>query len=218
MRAIILTALIALTAFPALAQTPRQFEWPQTDPHAIPDARLNCVIQSARDDAREAEGKARAGHGVAGQAERVTGLRIAIGRGPQPITVADGVVMKAVPWGDAEGAQLGTLTWTDGAVLTGAVSQSLGVFKPAPESSLKEFRGWMYFNDPATGVFEFKTGERFTGSYNAGTNASGVYESADGSRRFIGEIDFDGGSFLPVVGQVYDRSGKVIAVVRRPHS
>lgn len=126
--------------------------------------------------------------------------------------------MSAVPYGDDGGAMFGELSWANGAKLTGVVNNGMGEYEPAPESSLRRFSGWVWgvtnpVPVPMRGEFEFRNGERFTGSYNAGSNASGVYVSADGERRFVGEIDFEAGSYRPMRGQLEDRRGRVLAVV-----
>lgn len=203
----------------ALAQAelfPERFEWPSEDPSTIPDARLGDDLEQARGEAREAAQRAREARLVAGQARRLVALRETVGRGPQATTIGDGVVMRAV---DAGAGLRGTVEWADGSILTGAVAAGLGDFEPSPESALSEFEGWVYgttapIPTPMTGVFLFKSGDQFTGSYNAGTNARGVYVSSSGDRRFVGEVNFEAGGYLPIRGQVEDSRGRVLAVVR----
>lgn len=215
MRAVVVAAVIVL-ASPAAAQSslyPTQFAWPATDPQAIPDARLGDIISEARREADESAGQASEGRAAAGQARRLVAVRSAIGRAPQRVIVGDGVVMAAVPYGDAGGEMFGTLAYSSGAAFTGSVNSSIGEYSGAPESSISRFRGWVYANEPMTGVFEFKNGETFTGSILAGSNASGIYVSADGDHRFVGIVDFTGGAFRPVRGQVEDRRHHVLAVI-----
>lgn len=197
---------------------PDRLEWPQPDPYAIPDARLRDVLASAKEDARKAASEAHAGGRAAGQARRITGLRNAIGRGPQPQIIGDGVVMSAVPYGDDGGTMFGELAWANGGKFVGVVSSAIGEYVPPTESALARFSGWVFgpaqsAPTPMTGEFEFKNGERFTGSFNAGSNASGIYVSADGERRFVGTIDFLAGSYRPMKGQLEDRRGRLLAVV-----
>ena len=196
------------------------FNWPAVDEYAIPDARLSSVIGQARSEEEDARQRAREAQIVAGQARRLVGLRSAIGRGPLPVTIGDGVTASAVAYGDQGGAQLGTVSWNSGASLTGHLDSATGEYTPSPESSLSAFRGWVWGLEnatptPMTGRYEFDNGDTFLGSYNTGSNASGVYRSADGERVFVGTINFELGGFYPVQGYMEDRTEKkVLAVVR----
>lgn len=217
--ALAVVTMMVVAASPALSQDySRTFEWPSVDPHAIPDARLRNVLASATEEARQAADYSRQGTTAASQARRLVGIRTAIGRGPQPQTVGDGVVMAAVPYGDEGGSVFGELTWANGATLTGALSVSMGAYDPPIESSVQRFTGFVWgatnpVATPMTGHFDFKSGDSFLGSYRTGHNAIGVYASADGSRRFVGEIDFSAPAFRPLRGNLMDRDGRTLAVV-----
>jgi hypothetical protein len=75
-----------------------QFEWPATDENVIPDLRLNEVVDEAKEEAREAEGRAKDGRLHAGQASRRSGLRSAVGLKTSPATIDDGTVISATPY------------------------------------------------------------------------------------------------------------------------
>lgn len=210
---------LASSAYSSLAQDfSRTFDWPAVDAQAIPDARLREVLASAIAEARQASEYSRQGEAAASRASRLVRLRSAIGRGPQPQTVGDGVTMAAVAYGDQGGAMFGDLLWASGAKLTGALTESMGEYIPPEESSVRRFAGFVTGTTnpdatPMTGEFEFKTGDRFLGSFMTGRNAIGIYSSADGGLRFIGEIDFSAPAFRPLRGNLLDRQGNTLAVV-----
>ena len=154
----------------------------------------------------------------AAQTKRLVGIRSTIGRGPKPVTVADGTVVFAVPYGNTAGTLYGTITYANGASLIGVVGDGTGVYTADEFSGLSEFRGWVWGAAssspvPMTGIFDFKNGESFTGSYLTGTNAIGIYSSNDGNRLFVGEIDFQGGAIRPIKGIMQDRRGHLLALV-----
>ena len=193
--------------------------WPEDQPGVIPDARLYERVRAARQEAHEASGRASDAQAVAGQARRRLAARRMIGRSARPQMIDDETIMTAVPYASEQGPMLGVVTYPDGANMTGEFGSDLGIYDPAPESAMTAFNGWVFgaasaYPQPMTGVFEFKNGERFIGSYLAGSNARGVYRSSDGQRRFVGEIDFTGGRWRPVAGIVEDRRGRLLAVVR----
>lgn len=209
MRALILVcALAASFPVPAFAQ----FAWPDADTGSLTDAGLTSDIQIARGDAQAAEREARIGDASAGQARRTIALRSALGRGPEPERVSDGLTRLFVR---DEGVMLGTLTWESGVRFTGDLSEMFGVYEPEPDSQLLRFSGWLQRARPMTGVFEFRNGDEFRGQYNLGSNASGTYTEAGGERHFIGLIDLSAGVYRPLRGFVEDRRGRVLAVVRQ---
>lgn len=213
---------LAAVGSPSLSQDfSRSFDWPNVDDQAIPDARLRDILIAAVDEAEQAAEYSRQGISAASRANRLVRVRSAIGRGPQPQIVGDGVTMSAVAYGDEGGSMFGELAWASGATMTGALSQSMGEYRPPLESSVQRFTGFVFGTTnpdavPMTGDFEFKTGDHFVGSFNTGRNALGVYASADGALRFVGEIDFYTPAFRPIRGNLLDRNGRTLAVVREP--
>ncbi len=220
--AIALSMAAASLGPPALSQDfSRGFDWPAMDAQAIPDARLGAVLESAIQEARQAAEYSRQGEAAASRANRLVRLRSAFGRGPQLQIVGDGVTMEAVSYGDEGRALFGDLSWASGAKLTGSLSESIGEYQPPEESSIRRFAGFLTGTispdaTPMTGEFIFKTGDQFFGSYLTGRNALGVYASANGEFRFVGEIDFTAPAFRPLQGNLVDRNGRTIAVVRMP--
>lgn len=197
---------------------PAGFEWPATQAGAVPDLRLSDVLRDARSEAREAQGRSREAQQAAGQARRRAALRGFVGLGMQPVTVDSGTVMRAVPYHWNDGPMLGEISYATGATMTGVFGPNLGVFISAPESPVAEFRGWVQSAASAhpyamVGVFHYRNGERFSGCYCAGNNARGVYQAADGQRRFVGMVDFTGENPRPLQGIVEDRQGRLLAVV-----
>ena len=197
---------------------PAGFDWPATQAGVIPDLRLSDVLRDARNEAREAQGRSREAQQAAGQARRRAGLRGFVGLGAQPVTVDSGTVMRAVSYHGSDGPMLGEISYASGATMTGVFGPNLGVFVSAPESPVAEFRGWVQSAASAhpyamVGVFHYRNGERFSGCYCAGNNARGVYEAADGQRRFVGTIDFTGDRPRPLQGIVEDRQGRLRAVL-----
>jgi hypothetical protein len=210
--------VVALTfSSPAHAQLFAQFEWPAAQAGVIPDLRLNSVLSDAREQARDAEGRAHEGRLYAGQASRRDGARSFAGLKTQPVTIADGTVMVATPYAGQSGPALGVITYASGATMQGAFGgPNTGVFIPAPESMLAKFEGWAQFADSAhpqlaVGVFTFDNGDVFTGDWTSGV---GIYVEAGGARRFVGQMDPNNGAFRPVAGIVEDSRKQLLAVVR----
>lgn len=195
-----------------------QFEWPGTNPTVIPDLRIANVVAEGRKDARDGATEGLVADRNAGMARRVTAVRKTIGRGPKPMMIAGGTVMNAVPLDGETGPMIGTITYPTGDEMIGNFGDNRGVFTASPESWVADFHGWVQFAasgkpSPQEGVFNFKNGESFTGSYLAGSNASGVYSSTDGEKRFVGVIDMSQVPVRPVHGVLEDRRGKLLAVV-----
>jgi hypothetical protein len=216
-----IAAVVALTlCLSASAQTSlfAQFEWPATVANVIPDVRLNSVVTEAREQAREAEGRAREGRLYAGQASRREGARGFVGLKTQPVTIADGTVMVATPYAGQSGPALGVITYASGATMQGAFGgPNTGIFTAAPESMLAKFEGWAAFADSAhpqltVGVFTFRNGDVFTGDWASGL---GIYVEAGSARRFTGRIDTENGAFRPLAGVVQDNRNNLLAVVVR---
>jgi hypothetical protein len=198
---------------------PDLFEWPADQEGVIPDARLFEDVEDAHSAAREALGRAGDGKAAARQAKMREGVGDFIGLGAKPMTIAGGTVMTAVPYDGEYGPMLGEVDYPSGARMVGLFGPDVGRFEASEVSALDEFIGWVWGATtanpaPADGVFRFRNGESFTGkTYNAGETGKGYYASADGERRFVGEIDFSGGYWRPVRGIVEDRKKRLKAVV-----
>tara|TARA_R110001606_G_scaffold178095_1_gene324669 strand:- start:1834 stop:2496 length:663 start_codon:yes stop_codon:yes gene_type:complete len=193
-----------------------QFEWPATDESVIPDLRLNDVVQQAREEAREAEGRAKDGRLYAGQASRRGGLRSAVGLKAQSATIDDGTVITAIPYYGDTGPALGVIRYSGGASMTGIFGPDTGVYVAAPESTLEKFEGWVFGAAtaeprPLVGIFRLRNGDTFTGDQNSGL---GVYVEAGNGRKFVGRTDFSFGAFRPSEGVVLDPRGRLLAVER----
>ena len=203
---------------PAFGEAPifAQFDWPETDESVIPDLRLNDVVQQAREEAREAEGRAKDARLYAGQASRRGGLRSAVGLKTRAATVDDGTVITAIPYYGETGPALGVIRYTDGASMTGIFGPDTGVYTAAPESALEKFEGWVFGATtaeprPLIGIFRLRNGDTFTGDQNSGL---GVYVEAGNGRKFVGRTDFGFGAFRPGEGVVLDSRGRLLAAVR----
>lgn len=199
-------------------EDPYGFHWPETQAGALPDLRLAEIIASARGEERDAKARAREARQAAAQARRRTSARAFIGLETQAVTVDSGTVMRAMPYYGEDGPMLGEISYATGAKMTGVFGPDIGVFVSAPEAPVAEFRGWVQHAvsaDPnaMVGVFDYRNGERFSGCYCAGSNARGAFESADGGRRFIGQIDLTGERPRPLQGIVEDKRGRLLAVV-----
>lgn len=191
------------------------FEWPETDPSAIPDARLTDVVGAGREAARAASERASAARRASGQAKRLAGLKSVLGVNAKPMTVDDQTVATINRNGFGT---FGTVQFPSGAVFIGEVGQGEGRYAPSPESKLTAFSGYVWgvetaYPRPIEGIFEFKTGESFTGTLS-GSEARGIYLSADGMRRFVGTMIVEADSPRPVAGIVEDRNRGLLAVVR----
>jgi hypothetical protein len=223
MRSMILAALLCVGA-PAIAQDapliPASFEWPDAQPGAIPDLRINSDVHDARETARSATSRASEGRRAAAQEKRRAGLQGAFGIKPKRATTDDETEIAATR-GTSNGATLGTVTYSTGATMTGAFGPDIGVYVAAPESPLRRFSGWVSGATgsapaPCDGIFEWKNGDSFTGSITgSGSLSQGVYVEAGGNRRFVGVADLSESQFRPVRGYVEDGSGRLLAVVRR---
>lgn len=122
--------------------------------------------------------------------------------------------------GRSYGDVLGSITYSTGAVLTGAFGSDVGVYIGGPESPLNRFSGWVWGTSsptpqPRDGVFEWNNGNSFAGSIiGDGSESRGVFTEAGAGRRFVGTIDLSQVDARPVRGQVESGSGELLAVVR----
>lgn len=214
-----LVAAFGVTVAGSPADIVEHFEWPKAQADSIPDLRLSPIISSARSEAREAAARSRDAQRTTGQAHRRKAIKGAVGLDAKPVTIDSGTTMTAdeFPSGNQR-YLLGTITYPSGAIMEGAFGPDIGTFTPSSESPLSRFRGWVYGAGtsapvPMVGIFDFKNGEKFSGSYNTGRNARGIYYSSDGSMQFVGEIDFHGATWVPLRGVLESRSGNVLAVV-----
>lgn len=191
------------------------FAWPESVANVIPDARLADIVRTGRESARAASERADVARRASGQAKRLAGLKGAFGIGAKPTTIDDDTVAIVNRNGYGE---FGTVQFPSGASFTGEVGQGEGRYAPSPESVLSAFTGWVFGVGsagprPTEGVFEFKTGDSFTGTLS-GSQARGIYMSADGSRRFVGTLIVESSMPRPVAGIVEDRNRRLLAVVR----
>lgn len=215
-----LIAVVLCLAVPVWAQDapliPATFEWPEAEPDAIPDLRVNDSVVRARETAREATTRASEGRRAAAATKRRAGLQSAFGVKPQRATIDDETEIAMT-----RGSPLGSTAYPTGATLTGDLSAGLGVYRGYPESPLNQFSGWVFNAGsgsprPIDGIFEWKNGDVFTGSMTGdGSTSAGVYVSGDGERRFVGIIDFSQSEFRPVRGYLENAKGKLLAVVKR---
>lgn len=206
------------------------FQWPEANPHAITDARLKELVEKARDESE----KARA---MAEQAEAVAGsLRANLEWDSfQPEIVSDGVTLigrYSANWsGPGLKVYVGKMRYSYGAELVGSFTfinypehstWGIGVVSPPDFSAMVSFKGEVAApadirSRPAQGIAAYKNGDRFSGLYYLyfhDTDAVGVYEDADGSRRFVGQLKTVDHSLQPKEGIVEDASGKLLAVIR----
>lgn len=124
--------------------------------------------------------------------------------------------MTATTYDGERGPMLGHVSYPSGAGMIGLFGPDIGLYTASPESLLSDFSGWVYGAtssnpQPMDGIFSFRNGYSFTGQENGGI---GIYATADGERRFVGKIDFEHGSFRPLVGILEDRRGRLLATVR----
>lgn len=195
------------------------FAWPEEQASAIQDLRLSPTISDARNEAKEARSRARDGWREAGLAKRREAVRGAIGLGAKPAIVDNDTIMTASTMRPGDMSYtLGSMTYPSGAHMQGGFGPDIGIYTGDELSPLREFRGWVYGARtsrpiPMTGIFEFKNGESFVGSYLAGSNASGIYTSADESRRFVGVVDFDSVPWTPLRGVLENKAGKILAII-----
>ena len=216
---LLIALLFASQVVASDTNTFEHFEWPEEQSSAIPDLRLSSTITGARNEAKEARSRARDGWREAGLAKRREAVRGVVGLGAKPATVDNDTVMTASTVRPRDMSYtLGSMTYPNGAHMQGGFGPDIGIYTGGELSPLREFRGWVYDARtstpiPMTGVFEFKSGESFAGSYMAGSNAIGIYTSADESRRFVGVIDFDSASWTPLRGILESKAGKILAVI-----
>lgn len=213
--AIVLAVMLCAPAFGETSPF-SHFEWPATDENAIPDLRLNDVVDQAEEEAREAERRAKDGRMYAGQASRRAGLRIAVGLKTRPATIDDGTVITAIPYYGETGPPLGVVKYAEGAFMTGIFGPDTGVYSAAPESILEKFEGWVFGATkadpvPLVGIFRFRNGDTFTGNQNSGL---GIYAEPGNGRKFVGKTDFGYGAFRPVEGVILDPRGELLAIIR----
>ena len=215
-----LAATIAVASSSASTEPPpliaTSFEWPVPNPNVIPDLRVTQAVGLARDSARQATTIASEGRRFAAMSRRRNALRGVVGLGPHPVTVAAGTTMIATPANGESGPLLGKITYPSGARFEGLLSHggARGVIDPSPESPLAAFSGDVGSAStpnprPLSGIYSFRNDDTFTGG------GYGIYESADGERRFIGWIDFSQTNIRPAEGIMEDRRGRLLAVVVR---
>lgn len=223
MRLIFYVTLLCLSST-AVAQDapliPTLFEWPERQSDVIGDLRIRDDVSDARESARQATTRASEGRRAVGQAKRRAGLQGSFGIKPERATLG-GDTEVALTRGRSNGATLGTITYSTGAIMTGAFGPNVGVYFAEPESPLRQFSGWVWGAGsptprPMDGIFEWKNGDIFTGSITGDASASkGVYVKADGQFRFVGVIDLSQSQFRPIRGYLEGASGKLLAVVRQ---
>lgn len=212
-------ALMATISSTAIAQIPisTEFQWPEEDAAVIPDARLSDLIRRAREAEQNALGRARAGERIASEAKRRERLKGFFGNDSKPQTIDAGTIMTAFPYDTESGFMLGVVTYPSGATMTGIFGPDEGRYVAPPESTVREFLGWV-FNartsspSPMEGVFSMKNGDTFIGTI--GADADGIYRSAGGERRFVGKFDASHGSIQPLAGIMEDKRGRLIAILR----
>ena len=206
------------------------FQWPEASANAVTDARLTELVEEARGESE----KARA---MAEQAEALAdSLRNNLEWDSfQPEFVSDGVTLTgpySANWSaPGQNVYVGKIQYSYGADLVGSFTfinypehstWGIGVVSPPAFSAMESFKGEVAApadirSRPAQGIAAYKNGDRFSGLYYLyfrATGAKGVYENADGSRRFIGELKTVNQSLQPKEGIVEDASGKLLAVVR----
>lgn len=197
---------------------PVEFEWPAAQTDAMPDLRIRDDVRAAEDAAREARSQATIARRVAAQEKRRAGVQGLVGLRPSRATT-DGETVVDATRGTSTGAKLGTVTYAWGAKMTGSLGDGLGVYLAAIDSPLSRFSGFVWGATenrpfPTNGIFEWKNGDTFTGSFTgSGSGASGIYIDASGNRKFVGVIDMSQSEFRPIRGYLLDQSGKLLAVV-----
>ena len=216
---------LAAINFSTAASTPpnitETFEWPEAQPNAIPDLRLSSITSEARSQAREALTRARDAQRATGQAHRRQALKGSMGLGAKPIIVDDETIMTADEVKSGVNSYLiGTISYPNGASMEGIFGPDIGTYKPSPDSPLESFQGWIYGSTtsnpiPMIGVFQFKNGESFVGSYNAGNNAIGIYYSPDKSIKFVGEMDLQSATRTPLRGTLEKGNREVISNISK---
>lgn len=205
------------------------FEWPSAQSQVLPDARLHDLVANAREAAAEAYAMANAAEDLAEDVE--ASLRRE--RLPSE-TVSDGVILTGKNAPNAgefpDEVYLGRIQYETGAELTGSFkfvrypgysTWGFGVVKPSDAATMTSFKGEVAVPAdirarPSLGVASFRNGDAFGGLYYlyfGDTDALGVYENADGSLRFVGQLQTLGGSMQPKKGIVEDAKGRLLAVV-----
>lgn len=167
----IAAAALLMTVAPAGAQEHSSgpaFEWPTARSGALADLRVRDDVTEAREAAGQAKTRAVEGRRAAAHAKRRAGVQGALGLTPKPAMVDDDTVVSPTR-GRSYGDVLGSITYSTGAVLTGAFGSDVGVYIGGPESPLNRFSGWVWgasspTPQPRDGVFEWKNGNSFAGS------------------------------------------------------
>ncbi len=212
-----LSALLMVGA-PCAAQTAENFEWPEANVNVLPDARLSTVVEDAKQAERQGADRAWEARKASMQAKVRTSLRGAIGLGGKPTIIAAGTVMKAVPYNGESGPMLGSISYANGASMTGVFGPDVGIYHASFTSSIAEFAGWCYGAttsnpQPTDGEYHLRSGDTFVGSRHA-DEYEGVYESADHSRKFVGTMLLNTALPRPVQGIMQDGRGRLLSVVR----
>lgn len=166
--------------------------------------------------------------GAARNATRATEGKI----GPELVAEAvtfEGVVFRPrTPVGDI---YLGEITYGSGTTFVGEVrfinyptlsTWGYGTVAGSTDSWLVSFAGEVarpaaITAQPAQGITIYRDGSSFSGLhyvYFGSTSASGIFESADRKRRFVGTVDFVQGAPQPLSGITEDAEGRLLAIVR----
>ena len=212
----------------AISNEHATFQWPETDPQVIPDARLNELVKEARDAADRAKV-------LAGDAEELAntfGQELKENQ-YQAQTISEGVIFtgRNAPHAGLfpDNVYVGKMTYGHGASAIGAFefitfprhsTWGTGVARASVNSPISRFAGKLAApgdirTRPAEGVTQFRNGDTFTGLYYLyfhDTDALGVYEDATEKRRFVGQLQTVGNMLQPKKGIVEDDSGNLIAV------
>lgn len=206
-----------------------EFEWPKTDPNAIPDARLHELVKEARERAEQAQALAK-------HAEKLATMFDAelSDNNYTPETVSDGVVFigRNAPHAGLlpDNVYVGKMKYDTGAEIVGVFEFTdfpnrshlgTGAGKAPEGSPMKIFVGQFAVpadirTRPAEGVAEFRNGDRFTGTYYlyfGDTDAIGIYQEAGGERRFVGQLSTSNNLLQPKSGIVENQNGTLLSVV-----
>lgn len=226
------------TAVPVVEQTRQTgirvgagFQWPETNPNVVPDARLNKVVEKAR-------AKAARAHKMASEAETLAGRvtnRLDWNR-LRPETVSDGVTLigQNLPNTNEPGltSYVGKITYRHGSEFVGGFkfiqypnhsTWGLGVVRAPAASPVSTFKGEIAAPAdirarPAQGIATFDNGDQFAGLYYLyfhDTDAVGIYQDATTGRRFIGQLETVERMLQPKEGLVEDANGRLLSVVRQ---
>ena len=201
------------------------FQWPETHPDALPDARLHDLTALARNEAAKAQD-------IANRAEKLAAdIAKSLNWKETPIeTVSEGVQFagKKAPKTHEE-IYYGQMHYHYGSKVIGRFdfvsfpeqsTWGYGVATSADFSPMKTFKGQIWRPAelqaaPTLGVAAFKNGDQFSGLYYGGSNeVVGVYKDASGSRLFVGKLEMIDRVLQPKSGIVKDETGRLLVVVR----